>query len=137
MAFTNRIGTSLATYCWHEDTRSHPDETAIMISGGIASYKNIIMRRGKMNEPYGIGLGTSTHGEKIVTQVRLDGIAYGKLNVGDVIFTINGENADEMTHDEAVFELTSGLSVVLEIERISGSSYRVERRYDMDEEMSG
>ena len=85
---------------------------------------NVELVRFNLQSSFGFGMGTSEDGEKIISKVNESGPASGKLAIDDVILSINGMNAFPLTHAEAIAEISSGLKVSFEVERVPGAARR-------------
>ena len=78
---------------------------------------DVELQRTGANQSFGFGLGTADTGDKIVTKVVEGGAAVSKLAKGDLITTINGINAKELSHEEAIGEMISSDTLRLTVER--------------------
>lgn len=65
---------------------------------GATSSVTVVLARPSVGASFGFGIGTTSEGGTLVTQVVSCGPARDVLAVGDQIRTINGEAADHLTH---------------------------------------
>lgn len=93
----------------------------VQVASGVPVVISVTIRRESSNQSYGFGLGSSADGEKVITTVSEGGLSEGQLQTADLIITINTQDANSLSHEEAIAELCSGNEVTLTVERrISG-----------------
>eukprot|EP00041_Stephanoeca_diplocostata_P031482 m.980752 g.980752 ORF g.980752 m.980752 type:complete len:583 (+) comp23969_c0_seq23:277-2025(+) len=77
-----------------------------------------VLFRTQVGQSYGFGIGVSTIGTKLVTDLVLGGPADGQLQVGDRIESINGRVAQQMRFEDLLRLTSIGLSCMLQCHRL-------------------
>jgi hypothetical protein len=77
-----------------------------------------VVRKDK-SESYGIGLGDTADGEKLITKVG-PGPCFGKLMVNDKVKAVNGKAG--LSHAELVQIIQGGVSMDIHVERVVGAA---------------
>jgi hypothetical protein len=85
------------------DFRPATDSTMVSIS------------RPESRPSYGFALASLEDGSKIVSSVARGGLSEGKVSAGDTIAAINGRMACNLSHKEALAEITSGTHLNLNV----------------------
>lgn len=82
---------------------------------GRADTVTVTIDRPNLQTSYGFGLGEADDGTKIISSVAPAGVSAGKLQVADVIQSINGQAVTGVAHSDVVGTITSvvELSIVL------------------------
>ena len=89
----------------------------VVVPAGVPQHISVDINRSSVSQSFGFGVGTSSSNDKVVMKISEGGIAVGKLEAGDIIKTINGIDADTLTHEQTIAEMVSGLQLGLVVER--------------------
>ena len=85
------------------------------------SNTTVTINRPDKNTSFGFSFGTLDDKIKLITSVKPDGVAFGKLVPNDEIVAVNGVSAMDHDHDELVAVCEDVLSIELQIHRGDGT----------------
>lgn len=91
--------------------------TQILVPKGHRRNVPVTIDRPTMESSFGFGFGTDKLGNKVVAVVEAGGVAEDRLEVGDLIRTVNSASLEGVSHAKALQLVCGGLSVSLLVER--------------------
>lgn len=89
----------------------------VNIPAGVPTQLTMTLNRPSLTTSFGFGLGTTPGGEKVVTSVSAGGLAVGKLEVADRVFSVNGKPITSMDHGNAIQLVAGAVQVTLVVQR--------------------
>ena len=80
----------------------------------------VTLSRPDLAAPWGVGVGMSSHEHHVVTVVTHGGIADAILLPGDIIFKVDGADAQTIDHDDFAELLSAATDLTLGVRRPEG-----------------
>eukprot|EP00035_Acanthoeca_spectabilis_P011695 m.206086 g.206086 ORF g.206086 m.206086 type:complete len:482 (+) comp15424_c0_seq2:3279-4724(+) len=111
-----------------ERDRALEMEAAIaMREDGERNYDEVraVVFRSRIGEAYGFGMGQTTTGTVMVTDLMLGGLADGQLQVGDRVHSINGATSTAKTFEELIQVANESMTCMLVCTRLRGLDHPV------------